>query len=148
MMFLIKEGGFFILPLLACSILMVAIIIERFFIYSAYMKKPLTSYETPIEVVETLKKRLIMLNTIIMIAPLLGLLGTVTGLMKCFHLLGTEVTIYNPQQISLGISEALLTTAVGLIITVIGLVFYNYFNSLLENYIYHYNLQLEEEKDE
>lgn len=146
-MFLLEQGGFFILPLLVCSILMVASIIDRFFVFLSYMKKPLISYDNPLVIVETLKSRLVVLNTIIMIAPMLGLLGTVTGLMKCFHLLGNKVTVYNPQEISLGISEALLTTAVGLIITVFGLVFYNYFTSRLEKYISQYNFQLEEEEN-
>ncbi len=147
-MLLLEEGGFFIWPLLACSILMVAIVIERLMVFSTYMKKPLGSYERPAVIIEILRNRLTALNTIIIIAPLLGLLGTVTGLMKCFHLLGDKVTVYNPQAISLGISEALLTTAVGLIITVVGLVFYNYFSSLLEKYVYRYNSQLEEEVNE
>ena len=147
-MFLIEQGGIFIWPLLACSVLMVAIILERFYAFATYMKKPLIAYETPQLIMESLRRRLVVLSTIITIAPMLGLLGTVTGLMKCFQLLGSKVTIYNPQEVSLGISEALLTTGVGLVITVVGLIFYNYFSARLEQYVNKYNFQLEEDGNE
>lgn len=147
-MFLFEHGGFFIWPLLACSVLTVAIILERFYVFATYMKKPLLSYETPQLIMEFLRRRLIVLSTIITIAPMLGLLGTITGLMKCFQLLGTKTTIYNPQEVSLGISEALLTTGVGLVITVIGLIFFNYFTARLEQYVNQYNFQLEESENE
>jgi len=68
--------------------------------------------------------------------------------MKCFQLLGTKTTLYNPQEISLGISEALLTTGVGLVITVIGQIFYSYFSARLERYVSHYNRWLKEGADE
>lgn len=147
-MYLLEQGGFFIWPLLVCSVLMVAIILERFYVFAAYMKKPLISYETPQLTLETLRQRLIMLSTIITIAPMLGLLGTISGLMKCFQLLGTQATLYNPQEVSLGISEALLTTGVGLVITVVGQIFYHYFLARLERYVNQYNFQLEENADE
>lgn len=147
-MYLLEQGGFYMWPLLICSVLMVAIIIERFSVFTAYLKKPLSAYEAPELVVEALRRRLIMLSTIITIAPMLGLLGTISGLMKCFQLLGTKTTLYNPQEISLGISEALLTTGVGLVITVIGQIFYSYFSARLERYVSHYNRWLKEGADE
>lgn len=137
---LIEQGGLFMIPLTICSILMVAIIAERFYLFINTTRRPLADYHKPETVVKSLRKRLITLNTIIAISPMLGLLGTITGLMKCFSLLGEKsVTSYEPQQISLGISEALITTAAGLIIAVIATIFYNYFNSRLESYVEEYN---------
>jgi len=91
------------------------------------------------QIIATLRQNLSTLNTIISISPMLGLLGTVTGLMKCFNLLGTEKKLTNPAEMSLGISEALITTAAGLVIAIVAIIFYNYFNHRLENYISEYN---------
>ena len=132
------------IPLLLCSIIAVAIIIERLLVYRAIMKKPLVSWERPEAVIAGLRRRLPTLHTIITIAPMLGLLGTVTGLMKSFYLLGNKTVFYNPQEISLGISEALITTAVGLIIAVLATVFYNYFTARLEEYVIAYNSAIQE----
>lgn len=134
----IIQGGIFMLPLMACSVLMVAIVIERFWLFKKVMQIPLIEYEQPAETLKLLRQRLMILNTIITIAPMLGLLGTVTGLMRCFNLLGNGVAIYEPAEMSLGISEALITTAVGLVITVIATIFYNYFNTRLDRYYFDY----------
>lgn len=141
---LIAQGGFFMIPLLLCSIIAVAIIIERLLVFRATLKKPLVSWERPEAVIAGLRRRLPTLHTIITIAPMLGLLGTVTGLMKSFYLLGNKTVFYNPQEISLGISEALITTAVGLIIAVLATVFYNYFTARLEEYVIAYNSAIQE----
>lgn len=135
---LIIQGGVFMLPLAACSVLMVAIIIERFWLFAKVMKIPLVEYEEPGKTLKILRRRLTALHTIITISPMLGLLGTVTGLMRCFNLLGNGVAIYEPAEMSLGISEALITTAVGLVITVIATIFYNYFNTRLDQYYFDY----------
>lgn len=135
----IIQGGIFMFPLLACSVLMAAIIIERFWLFAKVMKTPLVEYKEPAEILKTLRRRLTALHTIITISPMLGLLGTVTGLMRCFNLLGSGVTaVYEPAEMSLGISEALITTAVGLVITVIATIFYNYFISRLDRYFFDY----------
>jgi len=74
----------------------------------------------------------VVLDTIVTLAPLLGLLGTVTGLMKAFFKLGTaELT---EQAIGGGIAEALIATACGLSIAVISLVFLNYFASKISRF--------------
>lgn len=134
----IIQGGIFMIPLLACSVLMVAIIIERLLLFAKMMKTPLVEYEEPAKTIKMLRRRLTALHTIITISPMLGLLGTVTGLMRCFNLLGNGVVIYEPAEMSLGISEALITTAVGLVITVIATIFYNYFNARLDRYYFEY----------
>ena len=69
-------------------------------------------------------------STIITVSPLLGLLGTVLGLINSFSFLRLGASGVNAQEVTGGISEALISTATGLIIAIITLVFSNYFNSL------------------
>jgi biopolymer transport protein ExbB len=72
------------------------------------------------------------LSTIITAAPLLGILGTVTGLISSFELLGTSRMITDPREISGGIAEALITTAAGLIIALLTLFPYMMFKGHAE----------------
>ena len=65
------------------------------------------------------------LGTIAHIAPLLGLLGTVTGNIRAFGVLGELGAITDPALLSRGISEALLTTAAGIIVSIPAIIFYN-----------------------
>jgi biopolymer transport protein ExbB/TolQ len=141
------QGGIFMFPLLLCSVLAVTIIVERLIFYKRTFKTPLIEYQQPEQVVRQLRRRMAGLRTVITVAPMLGLLGTVTGLMKAFYLLGNQTANYNPQQISLGISEALITTAAGLIIAVTATVFYNYLTLRLEDYIADYNTRLNQDAD-
>ena len=76
--------------------------------------------------VPRLEKNLSALGTIAHIAPLLGLLGTVTGNINAFGVLGTAGAIGDPGLLASGISEALLTTAAGLIVSIPATVFYNH----------------------
>ena len=69
-------------------------------------------------------------STIITVSPLLGLLGTVLGLINSFSFIRLGASGVNAQEVTGGISEALISTATGLIIAIITLVFSNYFNSL------------------
>ncbi len=71
------------------------------------------------------------LDTMITIAPLLGILGTVTGIIDCFDMLGTQ-GLEHPQVVTVGIAQALITTASGLIIAIATVVPFNYFNSRIE----------------
>ena len=76
--------------------------------------------------VPRLEKFLSPLGTIAHIAPLLGLLGTVTGNIEAFGVLGTAGAVGDPTLLASGISEALLTTAAGLIVSIPATVFYNH----------------------
>ncbi len=80
---------------------------------------------------------IVVLDTIVTLAPLLGLLGTVTGLMRAFFKLG-EAEL-SEQAIGGGIAEALIATACGLTIAVVSLIFLNYFSAKLAKF--HFELQ-------
>lgn len=67
------------------------------------------------------------LGTIAHIAPLLGLLGTVTGNIAAFGVLGSEAAMGDPAVLAKGISEALITTAAGILVSIPATIFYNFF---------------------
>ncbi|MAB29524.1 MAG: hypothetical protein CMJ53_09680 [Planctomycetaceae bacterium] len=81
-----------------------------------------------IEVVEQARPRIerymLVFSTIITAAPMLGILGTVLGIIRSFELLGAQETITDPRDISGGIAEALITTALGLVVALLALVPY------------------------
>ena len=171
----ISAGGPFMWPLLACSVLIISISIEKswflknrlvapkglskqiknllendlmtkkqsieisslsslgFLLINCikYKNLPRENLESKIEekaleVKYNLERRLAMLGTIATISPLLGLLGTVVGMITAFTGL-TETSGANPDLLAAGISQALITTAFGLLIAVPGLVLHRYF---------------------
>lgn len=172
---LLISGGWFIWPLLICSILLISIVIERLWFLQRRLVVPkgllrqvqnliqkeifnleyqeeisLTSQlgdllqhcyqyrhyprdfveikaeEKAAEIQLILERNLSMLSTIASISPLLGLLGTVVGMITVFGNIDINGTA-NTDLLASGISEALITTAFGLIIAVPGIVFYKYF---------------------
>ena len=175
----ITAGGPFMWPLLACSVLIITITIERSWFLQNRLVSPkglraqiinlldkeslskkqaseianLSSLgfllincikyknlqrdnleskieEKAIEVKYGLERNLTMLGTIATISPLLGLLGTVVGMITAFTGL-TETAGANPDLLASGISQALITTAFGLFIAVPGLVMHKYFEKKL-----------------
>lgn len=73
------------------------------------------------------------LNTIVTVAPLLGLLGTVLGMIQSFSVLNVKAG--QPLAITGGVGEALVATATGLCVAIISLAVYSYFNHLLDKRI-------------
>lgn len=79
--------------------------------------------------IPALERHIPMLGTIAHLAPLLGLLGTVTGLVRCFQIIqekATSVNPVNPGDLAGGIWEALLTTVFGLLLAIPAYAVYNY----------------------
>lgn len=72
------------------------------------------------------------LDTMITVAPLLGIFGTVTGIITSFEMLGAT-GIDRPQMVTAGIAQALITTAAGLGIAILAVLPYNYFNNRVES---------------
>lgn len=174
---------FFLYPLILCSVIAFAIIIERFyslrkskifpeeFLYNVEKslkdgdiekakgmcisaKTPIAkiylsiinNYKNPIDTIKLevevsgkrayldLEKNLEGLSAITTVAPLLGLLGTVVGMIKALSAVSYQSGVANPHLLALGISEALYSTALGLIIAIISFLFFKYFASKAFNF--------------
>ena len=90
-------------------------------------------YEIP-----RLQKNLTALSTIAHISPLLGLLGTVVGMVNCFQIIQVKSTSLNPVSpgdLAGGISQALVTTVAGLVVAIPTYVAYNYLVSRVDNFV-------------
>ncbi len=73
------------------------------------------------------------LDTIITLAPLLGILGTVVGIIQSFDMLSVSATVEDPQAVTAGIAQALITTATGLTIAIAALIPHNWFRGLSDS---------------
>jgi len=92
-----------------------------------------TLYEIP-----KLEKNLSILATLAHISPLLGLLGTVTGMVRCFQTIQGKASSFHPVSpgdLAGGIWEALLTTVAGLVVAIPTFVAYNYLVGRINNFI-------------
>ncbi|MDR3260022.1 MAG: MotA/TolQ/ExbB proton channel family protein [Fusobacteriaceae bacterium] len=81
-----------------------------------------------------IERNMWMLSLVANATPLLGLLGTVFGMIKCFHAVSIHGT-GDASILAIGISEALITTAAGLIAAIPALFFYNYFNKKIDEIV-------------
>ena len=81
--------------------------------------------------IERMRRYLAVLDTMITVAPLLGIFGTVIGIITSFEILGTT-GIEHPREVTAGIAQALITTASGLGIAILSVFPYNYFLSRTE----------------
>ena len=104
-------------PILVLSILGLAILVWNAFEFMAGRRKA---------------KGLVVVSTIITAEPLLGILGTVTGIMQTFGALNGAEGAVNPMAATAGIGEALVTTAAGLVASLILLFPYNILDSMLD----------------
>jgi biopolymer transport protein ExbB len=173
------SGGPVMYPLLACSIIMLTVIIERIFFWISMdmcRNKPLVDEALELcrtgdwesvrlktkeskdyiiriliagilhrdfsmtkamesaaaDEIKLMRRYNGVLDTMITVAPLLGIFGTVLGIITSFEMLGTT-GIEQPQAVTAGIAQALITTAAGLGIAILSVFPYNYFNSRVEN---------------
>lgn len=83
-------------------------------------------------VIESLEKRLNLLTMIASVSPLLGMTGTVTGMINSF---GSMSSGLDASQVSTGISEALVTTAAGLIVAIPAVIAYNIFTKKVDHVV-------------
>ena len=83
------------------------------------------------EEISRMRRFMDVLDTMITVAPLLGIFGTVLGIIESFDMLGS-VGIEHPQAVTGGIAQALITTASGLGIAIVSVFPCNYFNSRIE----------------
>lgn len=97
------------------------------------------SHEYALKEYSTLEKNMWILSLTATISPLAGLLGTVTGMISTFSTI-SEYGTGDPKLLSNGISQALVTTASGLIIAIPAIIAYNYFRKKIEKA----NLDLEQ----
>lgn len=84
------------------------------------------------EEIKRMRRYMSVLDTMITVAPLMGIFGTVIGIITSFEVLGIS-GIEHPQAVTAGIAQALITTATGLGVAILSLFPYNYFNSRVEN---------------
>jgi len=90
-------------------------------------------YEIPV-----LEKNLLMLATIAYISPLLGILGTVTGMVRCFQAIQSKAAssyLVSPADLAGGVWEALLVTVAGLVVAIPAFIIYNYLVNRINNFI-------------
>jgi len=172
---MLAKGGPVMVPLFACSVLSLAVIIERWGFW--WRRRDVVATERALRLVAHAKfdeaaeiagasrapgarviaaglrhrdagaaqamelvaheelglarRYLPVLDTVITLSPLLGLLGTVTGMIAAFGVLSTS-GMNQPNAITGGVAEALIATAVGLGIAIVTLVPYNYFSAKVE----------------
>ena len=87
------------------------------------------------QVVQRMTRYMPVLDTMITVAPLLGIFGTVLGIISSFEMLGSS-GIADPRLVTSGIAQALITTATGLGISILAVIPYNYFNSRIAHAVY------------
>lgn len=114
---------------------------------SSVLSAGIEHFENPLEEMELsmknqaeawvplLEKRVEIIDTVITAAPLMGLLGTITGMMASFQVL-SEKGVNEPNAITGGVAEALIATATGLVIALLCLIAYNYLTARIKNFIY------------
>lgn len=178
---LIKAGGWAMVPIIACSVVALAIILERLWSLQtkrvtppnlvaqvwqwfknghldqkrmqqlradsplgrilaagmgsrsrALMKEDIEDVGR--HVVHDLERHLNTLGTIAAVSPLLGLLGTVTGMIRAFSAISTQ-GISDPTVVSGGIAEALITTAAGLMVAIPALMAHRYLRGRIDGLV-------------
>ena len=83
--------------------------------------------------IHELERRVVVLGTVGSTAPFIGLFGTVVGIMKAFRDIAVNAGA-GPEVVGVGIAEALVTTAAGLIVAIPAVIFYNYFSNSIQRF--------------
>ncbi len=91
--------------------------------------------ETTEREIARLYRKLDILSFIAVTAPMLGLLGTVTGMIRSFHMIASTEGAAKPSQLATGIYEALVTTAEGLIVAIPAMFFVSYFRTRIDHFV-------------
>lgn len=117
-------------PILLLSIVGLTIIVERVLAFRAFFRAPCETVRDPQATLNDLQRGFGLVSTIISAEPMLGILGTVTGIIKTFGSFKLADAA-SPLVATAGIGEALITTAAGLVATLILIFPYNYLLSLL-----------------
>ena len=116
-------------PILILSIVGVTIVFDRIFAFAAFFRSR-ERHPDPQAALNRLQRGFGLLSTIITAEPMLGILGTVTGIIQTFGALKVSDAA-SPLAATAGIGEALITTAAGLIATLILVFPYNFLLGLL-----------------
>ena len=124
-----NEGGPVMWPILILSIVGVAIVFDRLLAFIAFFRSR-ERHPDPQSTLNRLQRGFGLLSTIITAEPMLGILGTVTGIIKTFGAFKLSDAA-SPIAATAGIGEALITTAAGLIATLILVFPYNFLLGLL-----------------
>lgn len=82
-----------------------------------------------------LETHLVVLSVVATVSPLIGLLGTVLGMIQAFEVMAKAAGGAKPDELAGGISVALITTATGMMIAIPVLILYNWIKSMTENYV-------------
>ena len=128
---LMQEGGWVMWPILALSVVGLAIVLERLWRLGRFLLAPdADASKTPQQQLNELQCGFGLISTIITAEPMLGILGTVTGIIKTFGAFKLSDAA-SPLAATAGIGEALVTTAAGLVAALVLLFPYNLLLALL-----------------
>lgn len=147
------KGGPIMWPLLVLSLVALTLIVERLLFWLRENRNPAgaavgrlraahpdlrieqesTDLEFPLRFEERrLERGMVVLDTVITAAPLLGILGTVLGIIDSFELLSVRAA-HDPLAVTGGVAEALITTASGLVIALAVIFPYNWFRTRIQD---------------
>ena len=124
-----RDGGPVMWPILILSVVGAAIVFDRLFAFCAFFRSD-ARHPDPQAALNRLQRGFGLLSTIITAEPMLGILGTVTGIIQTFGALKVSDAA-SPLAATAGIGEALVTTAAGLVVTLILVFPYNFLLGLL-----------------
>ena len=124
-----NDGGPVMWPILVLSVLGMAIVFDRLFAFAAFFRSK-ARHPDPQAALNRLQRGFGLLSTIITAEPMLGILGTVTGIIQTFGAFKLSDSA-SPLAATAGIGEALVTTAAGLVAALILIFPYNFLLGLL-----------------